>query len=318
MKHLKGSLAVLALIAAALAASERAATRASKNLLKLPLGVPQTAHKLRKSRISLEWPATLPPSRKTMPAYRLLHPGMKKYWDQRRSKIRAGSTAIGAEYKVRMSSRGAIRVSPIKEVTAATQEEFPEAKDCKGIAEAFLREMGLWEKNAVFGRVVDNTNAGTSGSMSVAYRYPLNGTILSGPGARFIVDIGRGGRIVGVLKSWPAVEKIGDYPVISPSEAVRRLNNGKGYFNHGARGKVQSLALTYYVPGMLQGSHLVPVYKVILREPGDDEDLRRYLPAVKKDYLKEPEDKSSTTKPSTRPASQRHRARRGDRVQAQT
>ena len=308
MKRPKASLGVLALIVAALAAAERPATRPSKNLPKLPLGVPETAHKTRKSRISLKWPATLPPSRKTMPAYRLLHPGMKKYWDQRRSKIRAGSTAIAAEYKVRISFHGAIRVEPIKKVTAGRQEEFPPSKDCKGIAEAFLREMGLWEKNAVFGGVVDNTNAGTSGCMSVWYRYPLNGTMLSGPGARFHVSIGRGGRIVSVYKCWPVVEKIGDYPVISPSEAVRRFNNGEGYFNHGARGKVRSLALTYYVPGMLQGSHLVPVYKVILREPGDDEDLRGYLPAVRTEYLKQPEDKNSTTKPTTRPASQRHRA----------
>ena len=89
------------------------------------------------------------------------------------------------------------------------------------------------------------------------------------------MEIGRGGRIVQVYKSWPVVEKIGDYPVISPGEAVRRINNGEGYFNHAACGKVQSLALTYDVPGMLLGSHLVPMYVVVFREPGDEEEETR-------------------------------------------
>ncbi len=310
--------ALVLLIVAVLAASEKAATRASKNLPKLPPGLPEGAHKPRKSNIALKWPAKLPPSRKTMPAYRLLRPSQKEYWEQRKSKIRPGSAVMGGGYKVTMFSRGAIRVFPIKKPTAGTQEEFPASKDCKGIAEAFLREMGLWEKNAVFGRVVDNTNGGTSGCMSVGYGCRLNGAMLTGPGARIIVDIGRGGRIVTVYKCWPVVEKIGDYPVISPSEAVRRFNNGEGCFLWGARGKVQSLALTYNVPPRLLGSHLVPMYVVVFRLPGSDENLWGFLPGVKKEYLKQPEDKSSTTKPSTRAAAmtygnQRHTGINGTR-----
>ena len=306
--------AILWLMVASLGGSETPTTGPAKNLPKVPLGVPETAHKTPKSNIALGWPATLPPSRKTMPAYRLLHPRLRKDWedrvakivgadstDQRRRKITVGCVGIGKGLKFRLFAGGAIHVFPTKKATPGTKERFPEPKACEAMAEAFLRERGLWEKNAVLGGVIDNTNAGTSGSMSVGYKCRLNGATLSGPGARIIVEIGRGGRIVHVYKSWPVVEKIGDYPVISPSEAVRRLNNGQGYFKWGARGKVKSLALTYYVPPRLQGSHLVPMYVVIFREPGDEQDLRGYLPAVRKEYLREREDKSSTTKPSTRP-----------------
>lgn len=275
-----------------------------------PLHLSGSATRRKPEDIRLVWPEMLPVTPAKVKVYRVSHPRLTTSWETRAlaalqvaqegtSVLKVACAGRAGDWRLTMYSSGAMHLKRAGRSQSAGKD-YPDPRRSQEIARTFLKKRGLWEDNATFSRVVDNTKGAYV--MSVGFKCHVDGIPVRGPGARIIVGIGAGGHVRTVYKSWPVIQKGTEYPILSPKEAVDNFEKGQGYFPWESQGKVTSLELAYWAPPRMGTEYLLPAYIVTFRLPRGKEDLVGYLPAVKKEYIKKDKDKISTTKPSTSPA----------------
>jgi len=157
--------------------------------------------------------------------------------------------------------------------------DFPTREQALRIATDYAVEHNLLPPDAGQGHLSETSIEGR-GTMQVSWAYRIAGYATWGPGAPgMYVEVGPGGKVVGMTKRWPQCRPWKTAPIITPNEAFKMLNESDSVFIGSKGGAVQSIVLAYYcVPGE---RYLVPTYYFWI---ADDKGYAA-VPAVRPEYI---------------------------------
>ena len=167
---------------------------------------------------------------------------------------------------------------------STTKNDYPSNQDCNTIAVKHLKSCNLYDKDAYFGGIADNTKS--VGSMSVGFGRKIEGYKTRGPGGEMLVEIGPGGEVVYVRKAWQELVPYKPYPIKTARKALKDLHNRKGFLT-GLKGKINKITLRYYTSSEKQ-DYVQPIY--YFECSGPESDFYGVVPAIKNGYIQSREE----------------------------
>ena len=167
-----------------------------------------------------------------------------------------------------------------------TRNDYPSNQDCNIIAVKYLKDHHLYEEDSYLGGIADNTKS--VGAMSLGFGKQINRYKTLGGGGRILVEIGPGGEVVVVGKSWPELVPYKPYPIKTAKQALKELHNGKGFLD-GLRGEIKSITLRYYTSSEKQ-DYVQPIYYFKCTGPAPFTSFYGAVPAIKKKYMQSKEE----------------------------
>lgn len=172
-----------------------------------------------------------------------------------------------------------IRKIKTKQTQSTNEKEYPSKEDCKIIAEKYLKDHNLYEEDAYFGSIADNTKS--IGAMSVGFGRTIDGYKTWGKGGGMSVHIGPGGEVVQVRKSWKELVPYKPYPIKTAKQALRDLHNRRGFLDQ-QKGKIKSITIRYNMPSVNQ-DYAQPIY--YFECSGPEGDFYGLVPAIKDKFI---------------------------------
>ncbi len=164
--------------------------------------------------------------------------------------------------------------------------KYPTPEQTVKIAKRFLQKYDVDVSRGRFTKVVDNTKG--ADVMSVGVAFTLGGLEIRGAGTKIHVDVGKGSRVDLVFVAMPDTREIGEYKIISPSEAFQALKDGRGQFMWGFKGRIEAISLVYFSSPERQ-EYLLPVYVFDGVSSGppkpDDEGFVGIVDALSPEYV---------------------------------
>lgn len=163
------------------------------------------------------------------------------------------------------------------------------------MAEALVKGRGLWPEGAVQTRVLENWRGRT---YLVVFRHRMPGLPYMVVGDRLEIDLDRAsGRLHTLLLQWSRFEQVAEYPIMTPQEAVARINRGEGRVEildvvEPVRGRVAKVELSYDAnPDRTPCAQ--PVYKFTVA-PKDEKGETKYvrIEAIRPEFLSEESEKA--------------------------
>jgi len=156
------------------------------------------------------------------------------------------------------------------------------------MAKALLKDRGLWPDGAVLRDVGENWMGST---YMVTFRHQMPGMPYRLVGDRLEVDLDRAsGRLHTLLLQWSRFEKVAVYPIMTPQEAVVRVNQGEGRVEiidvvEPVRGPIAKVEL-YYDAFPYAQTYAQPVYKFTVA-PKDKKGETKYvrIEAIRPDFI---------------------------------
>jgi hypothetical protein len=177
-----------------------------------------------------------------------------------------------------------IRKIKVKQSRSTTEKDYPLREDCNSIAVKYLKSCNLYDKDAYFGGIADNTKS--VGSISVGFGRKICGYKAKGPGSQILVEIGPGGEVVQVRKAWKELVPYKPYPIKTARQALKDLHNRKGFLT-GLKGKIKNITLRYYTSSEKQ-DYIQPIY--YFECTGTEGDFSGLVPAIKDEYIQSKEE----------------------------
>ena len=165
-----------------------------------------------------------------------------------------------------------------------TKNDYPSNQDCNIIAVKYLKSCKLYEADAYFRGITDNTKS--SGVMAVGFGRKISGYKTMGAGTKLSVRIGPGGEVVQVRKAWKELVPYKPYPIKTARQALRDLHNRKGFLT-GLKGKIKKITLRYYTSSEKQ-DYVQPIY--YFECSGPERDFNGVVPAIKNGYIQSREE----------------------------
>ena len=159
-----------------------------------------------------------------------------------------------------------------------TTGEFPDLEEAKKMATEFLAKHNLMPEDAYLRGIADNSQG--ADVISVGYGRRVDGFECWGAGSQMIVNIGRGGCIARIRKSWPTLKPVAEYDLVKPETAIQKLKDGEGVLYHGQKGKIVGLKLVYYASPVAQ-EYVQPCYFVDCQEMDNGKKFYGVIEAVK-------------------------------------
>lgn len=140
------------------------------------------------------------------------------------------------------------------------QKSLPSEDDALGIAKEYLSLHGGLPDGAILENVdvvtlkkIDSDNSTVVDEKplmtEMTYRRLLGGMPVVGPGDTITISMGENGKILYFLKSWRALEEIGEMNIVNATEATARLQKGETIRTHVgpiSEFVVQNITLGYY------------------------------------------------------------------------
>ncbi|MHC4642273.1 MAG: hypothetical protein ACYS32_11560 [Planctomycetota bacterium] len=167
---------------------------------------------------------------------------------------------------------------------STTKNDYPSNQDCNSIAVKYLKRCKLYEADAYFRGIVDNTKG--SGVMSLGFGRKIAGYKNRGNGGEMSVGIGPGGEVVYVRKAWQELVPYKPYPIKTARQALKDLYNHKGFLT-GIKGKIKKITLRYHTSGNKQ-DYVQPIY--YFECSGPEMDFYGAVPTIKKGYIQSREE----------------------------
>jgi uncharacterized protein YuzE len=167
-------------------------------------------------------------------------------------------------------------------------ENFPSYEKCIEIAQNALERYNLSHSEMYFFGTTDTRELGGDAQIHLDYCRKINGIKCVGPNNFLMISINKRGLITRLLWKWQKLEKIGEYRIISPQEALNNFRAGQGDIfidNFDSKvGNILKIDLAYVTDALNDQLYVAPWYQFKVEKMsntrGADKTVKFITPAV--------------------------------------